>query len=36
MITLHWVYALAGAIFAAFALLGVNDTSNPRARRTAA
>jgi uncharacterized membrane protein len=36
MITLHWVYALAGAIFAAFALLGVRDKSNPRARRTAA
>ncbi|MFD1106557.1 DUF979 domain-containing protein [Sphingobium olei] len=25
MITLHWVYALAGAIFAAFALLGLRD-----------
>ncbi len=36
MITLHWVYALAGAIFAAFALLGVADKSNTRARRTAA
>lgn len=36
MITLHWVYALAGAIFAAFALLGVADKSNKRARRTAA
>lgn len=36
MITLHWVYALAGAIFAAFAILGVADKDNPRARRTAA
>ena len=36
MITLHWVYALAGAIFAAFAILGVADKSNKRARRTAA
>ncbi|MEA3388154.1 DUF979 domain-containing protein [Sphingobium sp. CCH11-B1] len=25
MITLHWVYALAGAIFVAFALLGLRD-----------
>lgn len=25
MITLHWVYALAGAIFAAFAILGLRD-----------
>ncbi|MCP1469089.1 putative membrane protein [Sphingobium sp. OAS761] len=25
MITLHWVYALTGAVFAAFALLGVTD-----------
>ena len=30
MITLHWVYALAGATFAAFALLGLRDRSNPR------
>lgn len=36
MITLHWVYALAGAIFAAFAILGVADKGNKRARRTAA
>ena len=36
MITLHWVYALAGAIFAAFALLGLRDPTNPRARTTAA
>ncbi|HAF41161.1 MAG TPA: DUF979 domain-containing protein [Sphingobium sp.] len=30
MITLHWVYALAGAIFAAFALLGARDRATPR------
>jgi uncharacterized membrane protein len=36
MITLHWVYTLAGAIFAAFALLGLRDRSNKRAARTAA
>jgi uncharacterized membrane protein len=30
MITLSWVYALAGAAFAAFALLGARDTANPR------
>ncbi|MES2175170.1 MAG: DUF979 domain-containing protein [Pseudomonadota bacterium] len=36
MITLHWVYALAGAMFAAFALLGVADRGNPRRWTTAA
>jgi uncharacterized membrane protein len=36
MITLHWVYTLAGAIFAAFALLGLRDRSNKSAARTAA
>ncbi|KQN06802.1 hypothetical protein ASE85_19215 [Sphingobium sp. Leaf26] len=36
MITLHWVYALAGAVFAAFALLGVRDRDNPRRWTTAA
>lgn len=36
MITLHWVYALAGAVFAAFALLGARDTGNPRRWTTAA
>ena len=30
MITLHWLYALAGAMFAAFALLSALDTSNPK------
>ena len=30
MITLHWLYALAGAMFAAFALLSVGDPSNPK------
>ncbi|MDI1294565.1 MAG: DUF979 family protein, partial [bacterium] len=30
MMTLHWVYALAGAVFAAFALLGLADRSNAR------
>lgn len=36
MITLHWVYALAGAVFAAFALLGARDGDNPRRWTTAA
>ena len=36
MITLHWVYALAGAVFAAFAALGVVDRGNPRRWTTAA
>ena len=36
MITLHWVYAVAGAMFAAFALLGVADRANPRRWTTAA
>ncbi|BBD01729.1 MULTISPECIES: DUF979 domain-containing protein [Sphingobium] len=36
MITLHWVYALAGAVFAAFALLGARDRDNPRRWTTAA
>jgi uncharacterized membrane protein len=35
MITLHWVYALAGAVFAAFALLGARDRANPRRWTTA-
>lgn len=30
MITLHWLYALAGAMFAAFALLSVVDRTNPK------
>src|SRR6476620_1859107 len=30
MITLHWLYYLAGAMFAAFAILGATDRSNPR------
>ena len=30
MITLHWLYALAGAMFAAFALLSIFDSSNPK------
>ena len=30
MITLHWLYALAGAMFAAFALLSAVDHSNPK------
>ena len=30
MITLHWLYALAGAMFAAFALLSAIDRSNPK------
>ena len=30
MITLHWLYALAGAMFAAFALLSALDGSNPK------
>lgn len=30
MITLGWVYLLAGAAFAAFALLGARDAANPR------
>ena len=30
MITLHWLYALAGAMFAAFALLSALDQSNKR------
>jgi len=30
MITLHWLYALAGAMFAAFALLSAVDRSNPK------
>jgi uncharacterized membrane protein len=29
MITLHWLYALAGAMFAAFALLSAFDRANP-------
>jgi uncharacterized membrane protein len=30
MITLHWLYALAGAMFAAFAILSARDRSNPK------
>ena len=30
MITLPWLYALGGAMFAAFALLGARDRSNPK------
>ena len=30
MITLHWLYALAGAMFAAFALLSALDGRNPK------
>jgi uncharacterized membrane protein len=30
MITLHWLYTLAGAMFAAFALLSALDRSNPK------
>ena len=30
MITLHWLYALAGAMFAAFALLSAVDKSNKK------
>ena len=30
MITLHWLYALAGAMFAAFALLSALDGSSPK------
>ena len=30
MITLHWLYALAGAMFAAFALLSALDGKNPK------
>jgi len=30
VITLHWLYALAGAMFAAFALLSAIDRSNPK------
>ena len=36
MITLHWVYALMGAVFAGYALLGAADRSNPRRFTTAA
>ena len=30
MITLHWLYALAGAMFAAFAFLSALDGRNPK------
>jgi uncharacterized membrane protein len=30
MITIHWVYALAGAFFLACAIMGARDRSNPR------
>ena len=30
MITLAWIYTLAGAMFAAFAILGLSDRSNPK------
>ena len=36
MITLYWVYAVAGAMFAAFALLGLADRANPHRWTTAA
>ncbi|PEQ11799.1 hypothetical protein B2G71_15245 [Novosphingobium sp. PC22D] len=36
MITIQWVYTLAGAVFAAFALLGLRDASNPRRWGTSA
>ena len=36
MITLHWLYALAGAMFAAFAILSALDRSNPRSFGNAA
>ena len=29
MITLHWLYMLAGVMFAAFAMLSALDRSNP-------
>ena len=30
MITLHWLYTLAGAMFAAFAVLSIPDRANPK------
>ena len=36
MIDLHWLYVLAGAIFAAFALSSVRDRTNPRRLANAA
>ncbi len=30
MITLHWLYALAGAVFAAFAIGSLRDATNPK------
>ena len=30
MITLHWLYALAGLMFAAFAILSLTDRANPK------
>jgi len=30
MITLHWLYLLAGTMFAAFAILSATDRSNPK------
>ena len=30
MITMHWLYLLAGAMFAAFAILSAFDKSNPK------
>ena len=36
MITLHWLYALAGAMFAAFALFSVRDATNPKRAGNAA
>ena len=30
MITLHWLYILAGLMFAAFAILSMTDPANPR------
>ena len=36
MITMHWLYALAGAMFAAFAVLSLFDRTNPKHFGTAA
>jgi len=30
VITLHWLYILAGLMFAAFAILSMTDPANPR------
>ncbi len=36
MVTLQWVYMVGGAIFAAYALLGLRDATNPRRWTTSA